>query len=408
MPHNTYCIRFHENEGDAAVPEDEKSQGGAGGTYRLACLRCDVELEPALVYRCPNCSGALEPRYTLRGAARRDHEAPERAYFDFLPLSSPDFLDDGITCRTSCRPAPELGAAIGVPGLWTKDESRQPTGTTKDRLASVVLAVFRQFGVKEFVGSSTGNSSTALARAVRRDPAMRAHFFCGEDFVTNHDVPDHSRTSLTVVPGTYVDASEQARRFAAEQSLHLDAGFFNWARREGLKLAYLEALDQMDRTPDVVVQGVSSGMGLLAAHKAMREYLLTGALDRMPRFLMVQEESCAPAAKAWREGRRELTAADRIDRPEGLATAILLGDGAPYYPYLYDIASQTGGAVVSASRQELVEARTMLRELAGLDVCYAAAATIAAVRNEAAAGRIGEDETVLVNLTGRSRTDAPA
>ncbi|MFI1034001.1 pyridoxal-phosphate dependent enzyme [Streptomyces sp. NPDC020951] len=390
------------------MPQDEKSQGGAGGTYALACMRCDVELEPAPVYRCPDCSGALEPRYPLQGAARRDHEVPERAYFDFLPLSSPDFLDDGITRRTPCRPAPRLGAAIGVPGLWTKDESRQPTGTTKDRLASVVLAVFRQFGVKEFVGSSTGNSSTALARAVLRDSAIRAHFFCGEDFVSNHEVPDHARTTLTVVPGTYVGASAAARRFAAERGLHLDAGFFNWARREGLKLAYLEAVDEMDRTPDVIVQGISSGMGLVAAHKGMREYRLTGAIDRMPRFLMVQEESCAPAATAWREGRRELTDTDRIDRPQGLATAILLGDGAPYYPYLYDIASQTGGAIVSVSRQELIEARTMLRELEGLDVCYASAATIAAVRNEAAAGRIDQDAIVLVNLTGRSRTDAPA
>ncbi|MFD1661559.1 hypothetical protein ACFSL4_25980 [Streptomyces caeni] len=118
------------------MPEDEKSRGGAKGTYKLACLpaclRCDVELELALVYRCPNCSGALEPRHTLRVAARRDHGSPERAYFDFLRLSSPDFLDDGITRRTPCRRAPRLGAAIGVPGLWTKDESRQPTGTTKD------------------------------------------------------------------------------------------------------------------------------------------------------------------------------------------------------------------------------------------------------------------------------------
>ncbi|MGV9883853.1 threonine synthase [Streptomyces sp. NPDC003006] len=387
---------------------DVLSHGPASGKYVLVCTRCRTELEPALVYRCPDCSGALEPHYALDDSAHRAHEAPERAYFDFLPLSSPDFLDDGVTVRTPCRPAPRLGTAVGVPDLWVKDESKQPTGTTKDRLAAVVLAVYRQFGVKEFVGSSTGNSSTALARAVRRDPAMRAHFFCGEDFAVNHDILDDARTTLTVVPGTYVDASAQARRYAEAHRLHLDAGFFNWARREGLKIAYLEALDEMGRTPDVIVQGISSGMGVVAAHKGMREYLRIGAIDRMPRFLMVQEDSCAPAARAWQEGRTELTDADRIERPEGLATAILLGDGAPYYPYLHAVASSTGGAIVSATGRELVQARAMLRELEGLDVCHAAAATIAAVRNEAAAGRIDRDATVLVNLTGRSRTAGPA
>lgn len=376
--------------------------------FVLVCLRCESTFAPALIYRCPDCSGALEPRYSLTRLNRYDHVDPEQVYFDLLPLMSRDFLDSGVTKRTPCRPAPRLGAAIGVPGLWVKDESQQPTRTTKDRLASLVLAVLRQFGVKEFVASSTGNSSTALARAVRMDPAMRGHFFCGEDFVPNHSVEEDERTSLTVVPGNYVEASAAARRFATAHGLHLDAGFFNWARREGLKLAYLEALDAMDGTPDIVVQAISSGMGMLAAHKGMREYLALAGLNRMPQFLMVQEESCAPAANGWSAGHTELTADDRIEKPTGLATAILLGDGSPYYPYLHAIATESGGSIVSAPRKELVEARHMLAELEKIDVCYASAATIAAVRNEAAAGRIRPDQTVLVNLTGRSRMIGPA
>ncbi|GAA2552800.1 threonine synthase [Streptomyces koyangensis] len=380
----------------------------AAEKFDLVCLLCGSVFPPALVYRCPSCSGALEPRYTLDRLTRYEHADPEQVYFDLLPLAARDFLDSGVTRRTPCRPAPRLGAAIGVPDLWVKDESQQPTRTTKDRLAALVPAVLRQFGVKEFVASSTGNSSTALARAVQMDPAMRGNFFCGEDFVRNHAVAQDERTSLTVVAGSYVAASAEAGRFAAARGLHLDAGFFNWARREGLKLAYLEALDAMDRTPDVVVQAVSSGMGMLAAHKGMREYLALGELDRVPRFLMVQEQSCAPAADAWAEGRTELTADDVIDQPSGLATAILLGDGSPYYPYLHAIATQTGGAIVRASREELVEARRMLAELEEIDVCYASAATVAAVRDEAAAGRIRPDQTVLLNLTGRSRLVEPS
>ncbi|WP_341716401.1 pyridoxal-phosphate dependent enzyme [Micromonospora sp. FIMYZ51] len=374
--------------------------------YRLACMWCDAVLDAALVYRCPECSGALEPRYSLADATRHRSRFPERVYFDFLPLGDPELLDDGLTRRTACRPAPKLGAAIGVPDLWVKQECDQFTGTTKDRLAATVLAVLRQFQVREFVASSTGNSATALARAVQRDPAMRVHFFCGQEFVSSHALGQDDRITLTVVPGSYADAGAAARRFATENDLHLDAGFFNWARREGLKLAYLEAFDQMDRRPDVVVQAISSGMGVVAAHKGLREYLELGELGEMPRFLMVEEDTCAPAATAWQEGRASLTAADRIDRPTGLATAILLGDAAPYYPYLHSIATETAGAIVSASAAELVESRRMLAALEGVDVCYASAAAVAGVRREAAAGRIGRDETVLVNLTGRGRAPA--
>jgi len=153
----------------------------------------------------------------------------------------------------------------------------------------------------------------------------------------------------------------------------------------------------------VVVQAVSSGMGILAAEKAVREYTATGRVSRTPRFLMVQEASCAPMAAAWQAGRTELTEVDVITEPTGLATAILLGDGQPYYPYLADIAARSGGAIVAADAEALTRARDDLRELAGIDACYASAATVAAVRAEAAAGRIDRDETVLVNITGRAR-----
>jgi threonine synthase len=379
------------------------SAAAARRKFALVCLHCGTEMVPALVYRCPDCAGALEARFALGEARPRVHVAPERAYFDYLPVMSSAFLEEGLSVRTPCRPVPALGAAIGVPRLWVKDETGQPTGSTKDRLASVVLAVLRQFGVTEFVASSTGNSSTALARAVRRDPVMRAHFFCGRDFESGQDFARDERVTLSVVDGGYVAAGAQARAYAEERGLHLEGGFFNWARREGLKIAYLEAVDEMGRVPDVVVQAISSGMGILAAEKGIREYLATGRADRMPRFLMVQEASCAPMAAAWRAGRVELTEADVIAEPSGLATAILLGDGSPYYPYLADIAARSGGSIVAADADALVRAHAQLRDLAGIDACYASAATIAAVSAEAAGGRIDPGETVLVNLTGKAR-----
>ncbi|MDX8147111.1 pyridoxal-phosphate dependent enzyme [Lentzea sp. BCCO 10_0061] len=370
----------------------------------MACLLCGAVEEPSLQHRCAHCGGALEPRYrSERLAPRTAGLTPERTYFEHLPLGSADVLDDGVSVSTPCRPAPVLGAAIGVPHLWIKDESVQPTGSTKDRLASVVLAVLRQSGVTEFVASSTGNSSTALARAVQRDPAMRAHFFCGREFLAYQGFTPDARIRLSVVDGTYAQAKAAAREFGRTEGVHLEGGFFNWARREGLKLAYLEAIDQMESTPDVVVQAVSSGMGMVAADKAVREYSESGRVDRVPRYLMVQQSSCAPMAHAWARGARELSDSDRVENPEGLATAILLGDGRPYYPYLAGIVARAGGAIVAVGRQDLIDCRAMLVDLEGVDVCYASAATIAGIRAEAAAGRITPDDTVLAVLTGKLR-----
>lgn len=369
--------------------------------YTLRCLRCGRTCPPAFLLACPQCRGPIEPELNLAHAEVRDDRSPGLAYLDFLPIDSERYLDvDGMQ-RTPCRAAPALGTAIGVPGLWLKDESVHPTGTTKDRMAVAVIAVFRQFGITEFVASSTGNSSTALARAVKRDRSMRAHFFCGTDFAGFQNFQPDDQVTLTVVAGNYAEASVAARGFARDNGLCWEGGYFNWARRDGLKIAYLEAFDAMDREPDVVVQAISSGMGMAAARKGIGEYLRLGRLTRMPRLLMVQQDTCSPMAQAWTEGRAELTDADVIARPTGLATAILLGDGRDTYPYMRAIAKETSGSIVAVSQQELISARRLLIEMENVDVCYSAAAAIAAVRAEAKAGRIAPTETVLVNLTGR-------
>jgi threonine synthase len=370
-------------------------------TYQLECPRCRWRSDPELIFRCPSCAGALESRTDLDQATIRSSDQPEVTYFDLLPLDSLDHLDEGIAHATPCRPAPALGRHIGVPQLWIKDETRQPTGSTKDRLAAIVLAVFRQFGVAEFVTSSTGNTAVALARAVHRDGTMRAHFFGGTDFSGEWGIERGDRVHLHRVDGSYAEASRRAQEFAERHGLFWEGGFFNWARREGLKLAYLESLDAMPVTPTVVVQAISSGMGMMAAHKGLTEYRRMGRLSVLPRLLMVQQDTCAPMADAWRDGRTVLTDDDVIANPRGLARAILLGDGRATYPYLHRIATDTGGSIVAVPQQAMVEARNWLHEHEGIEACHSSAATVAAVEREARADRLDADDIVLINLTGR-------
>lgn len=377
------------------------AESGRAGKFALKCILCTLQYEPRFLLRCPACGGALDARVGLAGADVRPAEDPERRYFDFLPLDSPAFLDPGLSLATPCRPAPRLGKAIGVPGLWVKDESKQPTGTVKDRLASIVLAVFRQFGIKDWVACSTGNSATALARAAARDSGMRMRLFCGAQFVEDHRIPEGAQIDMTVVDGDYAEAGEAAQRYAAEQGLVWEGGFFNWARREGLKLGYLESFDAMPTAPETVVQAVSSGMGMLAAYKAALEYRALGRLPAVPRMLMVQQVGCSPMAKAWHEGRGRLDDRDVVRNPQGIARAILLGDARASYPYLHRIATDTGGAIVAVSQSDIVRAQAMLADLEDLDVCAASAATVAALSREATAGRAAARGLVLAVLTGR-------
>ncbi|MQY05035.1 threonine synthase [Actinomadura macrotermitis] len=372
----------------------------------LACGSCGAVTEWSFTHKCGECGGLLDSRYDLGAVTFPESADPVERYGALLPMREPGRLVPGICVTTPCWRATGLGDRIGVPDLWLKGEFAQPTGSTKDRMAAVVVPMLREFGIERFVTSSTGNSSSAMARALGLYDGVRGDFFCATDFAGRHSHFDHSRAQLHVVEGDFVAAEKAARAYSSAHGLVWEGGFFNWGRREGLKTAYLEAFDQMDRTPDIVVQAVSSGMGMLGAQKGVEEYLALGRLTHQPRLVMVQQETCAPMARGWQSGKKKLGAEDIIAKPSGLATAILRGNGTASYPYLYRLAELSGGEIAMVATEELRRARELLRETEGVDACYASAATIAAIIRGRDAGRIGPEETVLANLTGSQREDA--
>jgi threonine synthase len=358
---------------------------------------------PAL--RCSGCDGALDtaPR---TGQPQLQHADPTFRYASFLPVTDASFLLPDVCRETPCRPARGLAEVTGLTGLWLKDETGQPTGTTKDRMAAVVLSSFREFGVKEFAVCSTGNSSTALARAAAFGCGFRVHLFTGREWLSRHAYYEQEHVTLHVLDADFVNASAAARKFARDTGVHWEGGFFNWARRDGLKIAYLEAFDQMQVTPDVVIQAVSSGMGMVGAWKGVQEYLRAGRISHQPRMVMVQQASCAPMVSGWRKGRAALAADDLIARPQGIAKAILRGDAAATYPYVRRVALESGGTMCAVDADELRVARRLLARCEDVDVCYAGAAPLAAALRLHREGWLRADECVLLNLSGRERDPA--
>ena len=56
-----------------------------------------------------------------------------------------------------------LAASLGLKHLYIKDERQGPTGSFKDRQATVALSVLREMGIDELVVASTGNVAISYA-----------------------------------------------------------------------------------------------------------------------------------------------------------------------------------------------------------------------------------------------------
>jgi threonine synthase len=332
-------------------------------------------------------------------------------YFDLLPLLSRDSIIDGGEGNTPCFHARELGRAIGLDKVYIKDETKQPTLTTKDRMGSLVVATFRELGIRQFVTSSTGNSCTSLARIVERYPdEIRMSIFVGDEFLQRLNWPNVPNVTVYWLKnGTFVDAHEAARWFAQTHPDWVsERGFFSFAKREALKTAYLEAVEQIPEPIEYYFQGISSAMGLYSTFGAATQLQAMGLISRIPAMIGVQEETCNPIVRAWERGAERMGAEDVIARPHGLSKSTLRGDSRMVYHYVRGAMVRSGGFAVTAGQDEMREARELVRQTEGLGICYTSAMTVAAARKLAREGRLRRDAVIMLNITGAERVGHPS
>jgi threonine synthase len=268
-------------------------------------------------------------------------------------------------------------------------------------MAAVALAYLLECGVRRFVVTSTGNSTTAMARLMPLYPELEMIAFAGREFADRHNVPQLPNVHLEFVNGDFVEAERAAKEYAQEHNAAWEGGFFNPARRVGLATAYIEACAQLGRAPDWYFQAVSSGMGIVAASEFAGCQVKEGLVPRLPRLVAVQQESCAPMVRAFRENCARIQPHHRVDNPKGVAKAILRGDPSASYPYVRQHILASDGDIVSVSEAEIFAAKAEVHKRYGICAGESAAAAIAAALRFGVDGRISPDELVLVNVSGR-------
>jgi threonine synthase len=343
--------------------------------------------------------------YDLPHVELRPSANPFIRYAGLLPLTG-SVPGLPYAAPTPLVHATALGQSIGLSSLYLKNETVLPTRSTKDRMAAVALAYLHERGVRSFCASSTGNSSTGFAHAIAAYPDMHLHLFTAERFVPRVQHADHAQVTHYGLRGaTFVQAGDYATRFAQRQGFASEGGFFNPGRREGLKLAFLEACDQIDQPIDWYVQAVSSAMGVYGVFKGAKEMLALGRIRQVPRLLCVQQESCAPMVRAFAEGSAEIRPDHLVAAPSGIAEAILRGDPTRAYRPVRRIVLESGGGFVAVSEAEIRAARRAVEALEGISICFSASAAVAGLIKQADAGAIAASAVIVVNLTGADRPD---
>ena len=169
---------------------------------------------------------------------------------------------------------------------------------------------------------------------------------------------------------------------------------------EGKKTVGLELAEQLGTAlPEWVAASVGDGCSIAGLVRGLEEAHAAGLCDHVPRVLGVQAAGAAPLVAAANSG-----AAPSISNPQTVADSLCVG--VPRNPdKALQAVARSGGAWVSVTDQEIMEALPATASLTGIFGEPASVTAAAGVRAAVAQGIIAPDEGVALISSGNGLKD---
>ena len=369
-------------------------------------------------FLCPSCGENLEITYDYVAAGeelQRSLCGGPRDIFSYTPLLPLRKRDTPFPLRVGGTPlyaAPRLGESIGLCNLYLKDDTLNPSASTKDRASAVAVQRATDIGATVVSAASTGNAGSSLA-CLAAALGLRAVVFVPESApVAKLTQMLSFGATVIAVRGNYDTAFDLCLAASDEMGWFNRSTGYNPFTREGKKTCAFEIWQDLDgRIPDRVVVPAGDGNMLSGMWKGWCDLHTAGLINRLPKIDCAQSESSAAICHTVRRLRdnndaeptwstvvvdkvEASTVADSIavDRPrDGLAAvkAIL----------------HSAGEAVTISDAEILAAIPDLARSTGIFAEPAAAATWAAVQQMVRNDRITKHELVVCVVSGSGLKD---
>jgi threonine synthase len=309
-------------------------------------------------------------------------------YAAALPIE----VDDPVTMGEGCTPLVERrweGADVLFKLEWFS-----PTGSFKDRGASVMISALRQQGVTRLLEESSGNGGAAIA-AYAAAAGLKSKIL----------VPASTQPAKAIQMRAYgaeVELVPGARQATSDEAVRQSASIFyashNWQPLflQGTKtLAYELWEDLGFRAPDNVVIPTGAGSNVLGCDIGFGELERRGEIAALPRLFAVQPENCAPFQAAFAAGAK--TCAPIEARPT-IADGTAISNPLRSREVLAAL-RRSGGGAIAVSEPAIIEASRQLAEngLYAEPTSAVAAAGLSVLLRQRA---IRPQETTVVVLTG--------
>lgn len=334
----------------------------------------------------------------LQGITRAEIDTTTRSLWRYraaLPLACPAPITMGEGCT------PLVPRRIGGAEALLKCEWFMPTGSFKDRGASVMLSLLRQQGVTAVLEDSSGNGGAAVAA-----------YAAAGGLASLIMAPESTSPAKTVAMRAYgaeVELIPGNRQATSDAAVARSASIFyashNWQPffLQGTKtLAYELWEDLGFRAPDNVIVPCGAGSNVLGCEIGFSELLRAGEIERMPRIFAAQPANCGPIAAAFLDGLDQIP-----DRPvlPTIAEGTAIAQPLRLREVLGALRETEGGAVLLSENE--IAAATLSLARTGIYVEPTSAQAAAAFTRLLESGAIRPEQTTVLVLTGSGLKATP-
>jgi threonine synthase len=337
---------------------------------KLACTKCRQTFSlNERVWRC-SCGGLLDIEFQSAFPIEKIKARKPTLwrYREALPVEKGESVvsfEEGFT--------PLVPVDFGGRAVWIKQDHLFPTGSYKDRGASVLMSKVKELGISRVVEDSSGNAGCAIA-AYGAKGGIRSEIYvpAGTSPGKLAQIEAYGAV-LKEIPGSREDTARAV--WEAAQKDYYASHSWNPFFFHGTKTFAFEVWEQLGwKAPDTVLLPTGNGTLLLGAFIGFGELLEAGMIREMPRIVGVQSARCAPLARAHREGLKEIP---KIRPQDTLAEGIAIAEPVRGRQ-IVEAVKKSGGSFLTVEEEEVKNA-LRLAGRQGFYVEPTAAATAAGV-----------------------------
>lgn len=306
--------------------------------------------------------------------------------------------------HTPLLEAKNLESILGIKKLFLKNESVNPSGTYKDRFATVAVSLEKWKRTSAIALGSAGNAAASLAayaavadipcvvllpnKAVK-ERAMQIMSY-GAKFLLLEDTIDKC-----------IRLAEEGDKKGLWKNVSTTTRYYPQGT-EGYKTIAYELAEQMNyQVPDWIVCPVGGGSLISKIYEGFVEMKQREMITAIPRFAAVQAEGCKPLVEAYEKGEKKT---EKWENPDTIAFAIADIDTFEGETVL-QLIEETQGTAVSVDDEDIRRAMILLSTKEAVLAEPSSAVTAAAAEKLLQKKIMKEEESAVCIITGNAMRD---